>query len=280
MGIWRASRYRAGSQIPPVPQPSRHAAAGELCLNSRRSSSPAVCRVFAVRCACPCTHLGGRALVSCYGLVRRCSVRVRGWFQLDEIVAQRVPYYAGKGGFGHPSVFFFFSDPLDVGLGFRCEHRACDHLTDTSFSSPVSRAAMINGENGGGVAKPTPPPTLPKSYTPSAAAAYRLASMERLAQRQRIFEQGGPPPPSGGTAPDEQHQQSLPPVTAPKPVLGTKASIVVVGRQSVIFFSVSSLLLTSNELYAVWMVFFSFFFFFGFSSVLYLYRSVNCFALC
>ncbi|KAL4113138.1 hypothetical protein QTP88_016821 [Uroleucon formosanum] len=96
---------------------------------------------------------------------------------------------------------------------------------------------MINGEsggdgvNGGGVAKPTPPPTLPKSYTPSAAAAYRLASMERLAQRQRIFEQGGPPPPSStatSTASDDhQHHQSSPagpppPVTAPKPVLGTK----------------------------------------------------------
>lgn len=90
---------------------------------------------------------------------------------------------------------------------------------------------MINGENGGGgggVAKPTPPPTLPKSYTPSAAAAYRLASMERLAQRQRIFEQGGTPPPSGGAAPDEQQRQhSPPPVTAPKPVLGTKASVMV-----------------------------------------------------
>jgi len=105
---------------------------------------------------------------------------------------------------------------------------------------------MINGESGGdgaGVAKPTPPPTLPKSYTPSAAAAYRLASMERLAQRQRIFEQGGPPPPSstatGATtvtttaaaaSDDHQHHQSSPvgpppPVTAPKPVLGTKASI-------------------------------------------------------
>jgi len=100
---------------------------------------------------------------------------------------------------------------------------------------------MINGEsggdgvNGGGVAKPTPPPTLPKSYTPSAAAAYRLASMERLAQRQRIFEQGGPPPPSSTAttaAPDDhqQHHQSSPagpppPVTAPKPVLGTKASL-------------------------------------------------------
>ncbi|KAL5240212.1 hypothetical protein ACI65C_007622 [Semiaphis heraclei] len=102
---------------------------------------------------------------------------------------------------------------------------------------------MINGESGGdgaGVAKPTPPPTLPKSYTPSAAAAYRLASMERLAQRQRIFEQGGPPPPSstvtGATtvtttaaaaSDDHQHHQSSPvgpppPVTAPKPVLGTK----------------------------------------------------------
>ncbi|XP_060835861.1 septin-7 isoform X2 [Rhopalosiphum padi] len=102
---------------------------------------------------------------------------------------------------------------------------------------------MINGESGdggGGVAKPTPPPTLPKSYTPSAAAAYRLASMERLAQRQRIFEQGGPAPPSSTTATtvtatavaaiasdDHQHHQSSPagpppPVTAPKPVLGTK----------------------------------------------------------
>ncbi|XP_060871768.1 septin-7 isoform X2 [Metopolophium dirhodum] len=97
---------------------------------------------------------------------------------------------------------------------------------------------MINGEsggdgvNGGGVAKPTPPPTLPKSYTPSAAAAYRLASMERLAQRQRIFEQGGPPPPSSTatTAASDDHQQHHqsspagppPPVTAPKPVLGTK----------------------------------------------------------
>lgn len=103
---------------------------------------------------------------------------------------------------------------------------------------------MLNGEsggdgvNGGGVAKPTPPPTLPKSYTPSAAAAYRLASMERLAQRQRIFEQGGPPPPSSSTtaattvtatASDDHHQQHHqsspvgppPPVTAPKPVLGT-----------------------------------------------------------
>lgn len=137
---------------------------------------------------------------------------------------------------------------------------------DISFSSLISRAAMINGENGGGVAKPTPPPTLPKSYTPSAAAAYRLASMERLAQRQRIFEQGGPPPPPGGAAPDEQHQQSPPPVTAPKPVLGTKASIVV-GRQFVIFFSISSFLLTSKELYAVWIVFY---FFFRFLSVLYL----------
>jgi len=107
---------------------------------------------------------------------------------------------------------------------------------------------MINGEsggdgvNGGGVAKPTPPPTLPKSYTPSAAAAYRLASMERLAQRQRIFEQGGPPPPSStataattvttttAASDDHQHHQSSPagpppPVTAPKPVLGTKASL-------------------------------------------------------
>ncbi|CAI6345886.1 unnamed protein product [Macrosiphum euphorbiae] len=97
---------------------------------------------------------------------------------------------------------------------------------------------MINGEsggdgvNGGGVAKPTPLPTLPKSYTPSAAAAYRLASMERLAQRQRIFEQGGPPPPSSTatTAASDDHQQHHqsspagppPPVTAPKPVLGTK----------------------------------------------------------
>ncbi|XP_003242777.1 septin-7 isoform X2 [Acyrthosiphon pisum] len=97
---------------------------------------------------------------------------------------------------------------------------------------------MINGEsggdgvNGGGVAKPTPPPTLPKSYTPSAAAAYRLASMERLAQRQRIFEQGGPPPPSSTATmavsdDHQQHHQSSPagpppPVTAPKPVLGTK----------------------------------------------------------
>lgn len=100
---------------------------------------------------------------------------------------------------------------------------------------------MMNGENGGGgggVAKPTPPPTLPKSYTPNAAAAYRLASMERLAQRQRIFEQGGPaPPPPAGS--DDQHSSPAPatsavgqppPVTAPKPVLGTKASIVVVGR--------------------------------------------------
>lgn len=90
---------------------------------------------------------------------------------------------------------------------------------------------MINGENGG-VAKPTPPPTLPKSYTPSAAAAYRLASMERLAQRQRIFEQGGPPPPPPGADDHLQHQSPAtvggtpppPPVTAPKPVLGTKAS--------------------------------------------------------
>lgn len=113
---------------------------------------------------------------------------------------------------------------------------------------------MMNGENGvGGVAKPTPPPTLPKSYTPSAAAAYRLASMERLAQRQRIFEQGGPPPPpSGATAaaavtpsddplPQQHYTSSVtlttgpsppPPVTAPKPVLGTKASIVVVGHRN------------------------------------------------
>lgn len=114
---------------------------------------------------------------------------------------------------------------------------------------------MMNGENGdgtgisvggGGLAKPTPPPTLPKSYTPSAAAAYRLASMERLAQRQRIFEQGGPPPPpasqpSGGAAASDDQQQhhqqqqqptpTPPPVTAPKPVLGTKASTVAVGRQ-------------------------------------------------
>ncbi|XP_025419120.1 septin-7 isoform X2 [Sipha flava] len=89
---------------------------------------------------------------------------------------------------------------------------------------------MMNGDNGG-VAKPTPPPTLPKSYTPSAAAAYRLASMERLAQRQRIFEQGGPPPPPPPNAADEQPPPTPavtstggppPPVTAPKPVLGTK----------------------------------------------------------
>lgn len=96
---------------------------------------------------------------------------------------------------------------------------------------PAPLKKMINGENGG-VAKPTPPPTLPKSYTPSAAAAYRLASMERLAQRQRIFEQGGPPPPPPGADDHLQHQSPAPvggtppppPVTAPKPVLGTKAS--------------------------------------------------------
>ncbi|KAK7604645.1 hypothetical protein V9T40_005831 [Parthenolecanium corni] len=38
--------------------------------------------------------------------------------------------------------------------------------------------------------KPVPPPTLPKTYTPSAASAYRLASLERLtAHRQRALEQ-------------------------------------------------------------------------------------------
>ncbi|XP_050537537.1 septin-7 isoform X2 [Daktulosphaira vitifoliae] len=95
----------------------------------------------------------------------------------------------------------------------------------------------MNGDSGvtsnGSVAKPTPPPTLPKSYTPSAAAAYRLASMERLAQRQRLFEQGGQP------VEDLQQQSPVqsqpinnsgsgtsagiaPPVPAPKPVLGTK----------------------------------------------------------
>lgn len=102
---------------------------------------------------------------------------------------------------------------------------------------------MMNGDNGA-VAKPTPPPTLPKSYTPSAAAAYRLASMERLAQRQRIFEQGGPPP----NAADDQPSSPVvatsttgppppPPVTAPKPVLGTKASIVVLGHTPLYTFS-------------------------------------------
>lgn len=38
--------------------------------------------------------------------------------------------------------------------------------------------------------KPVPPPTLPKTYTPSAVSAYRLASLERLtAHRQRALEQ-------------------------------------------------------------------------------------------
>lgn len=38
--------------------------------------------------------------------------------------------------------------------------------------------------------KPVPPPTLPKTYTPSAAATYRLASLERLtANRQRMLDQ-------------------------------------------------------------------------------------------
>lgn len=38
--------------------------------------------------------------------------------------------------------------------------------------------------------KPVPPPTLPKTYTPSNAAAYRLASLERLtANRQRMLDQ-------------------------------------------------------------------------------------------
>lgn len=112
-------------------------------------------------------------------------------------------------------------------------------------SSSLVASDMMNGENGG-IAKPTPPPTLPKSYTPSAAAAYRLASMERLAQRQRIFEQGGPPPPPPGASFETQQPPSPavssttvgppPPVTAPKPVLGTKASIVVVGRSDRNFF--------------------------------------------
>lgn len=38
--------------------------------------------------------------------------------------------------------------------------------------------------------KPVLPPTLPKTYTPSNAAAYRLASLERLtANRQRMLDQ-------------------------------------------------------------------------------------------
>lgn len=38
--------------------------------------------------------------------------------------------------------------------------------------------------------KPVPPPTLPKTYQPSNAAAYRLASLERLtANRQRMLDQ-------------------------------------------------------------------------------------------
>lgn len=36
--------------------------------------------------------------------------------------------------------------------------------------------------------KPVPPPTLPK-YTSGSPATYRLAGLERLANRQRLFEQ-------------------------------------------------------------------------------------------
>lgn len=135
-----------------------------------------------------------------------------------------------------------------VGTGF-CpppQGRASCVCRAFSVANRPRATTMMNGENGGGgVAKPTPPPTLPKSYTPSAAAAYRLASMERLAQRQRIFEHGGPPPPPPGASYEQSQKQPSPtttpaaaavvasaatgpppPVTAPKPVLGTKASIV------------------------------------------------------
>lgn len=54
----------------------------------------------------------------------------------------------------------------------------------------TSSTSLLNAST-----KPVPPPTLPK-YSSGSPATYRLASLERLANRQRLFEQ----PATGGDA--------------------------------------------------------------------------------
>lgn len=58
----------------------------------------------------------------------------------------------------------------------------------TSTSSSVTSGLTI--KVGG---KPVPPPTIPKTYASPVSSPYRLASLDRLAHRQRLFDGTGLP---------------------------------------------------------------------------------------